>query len=157
MALRPCENDFKSDESVGNLMQVLDMNSVNTYVAIGYGDFVKGVTPVVTTPFLNRRVIMTKGGGDQWNAVDVTMTPGSDDHIGKPVRYFAMYEFSDEFPNYMVAPEFEAEVTLTKAAKTELSNSLDELLGDLTVYWTLWDESEECDDVGEMYMVASPS
>ena len=93
MALRPCENDFKSDESVGNLMQVLDMNSVNTYVAIGYGDFVKGVTPVVTTPFLNRRVIMTNGGGDQWNAVDVPMTLGSDYHFGKPVRYFAMYEF----------------------------------------------------------------
>ena len=61
------------------------------YVAIGYGDVVKGKSSVVTTPVVSRRVIMTHGGDELWCAVDVTAEPGSDYVFGSSVHYVVFY------------------------------------------------------------------
>ena len=56
--------------------------------------------------------------------------------FGVPVDYMVLYEYSPDFFNYMVEAEFEQEITLSKS--TKLNHSLDEALGDLTVYRNLW-------------------
>lgn len=59
--------------------------------------------------------------------------------------------FTPDFANYMVDVTFEQETTLTKTSKTELSNSLGGMLGDLSTYWTLWETNAEPDDIVEAY------
>ena len=59
--------------------------------------------------------------------------------------------FTPDFADYMVDVTFEQETTLTKTSKTELSNSLDGMLGDLSTYWTLWETNAEPDDIVEVY------
>ena len=46
----------------------------------------------------------------------------------------------------MAEAEFENEVTLSKTTKAEINGRLDEMLGDLTVYWNLWQEVDGHDD-----------
>ena len=71
----------------------------------------------------------------------VSQISGDDYQFGSPVRYMIFYEFTTEFVSYMVDVEFENETTLGRTTKVELSNSLDNALGDLSVYWTLWEGS----------------
>lgn len=40
---------------------------------------------------------------------------------------------------------------MTKADKTAINNSLDELLGDQTTYWDLWEKADDRDDVAEVF------
>ena len=56
-----------------------------------------------------------------------------------------------EFLDYMKETAFENELTLTKTMKTEINQSLDSLIGEQTVFWQLWDTSDERDDVAEVY------
>ena len=61
-------------------------------------------------------------------------------------------EFNQDFVDYVVDTEFENEVTMSKSLKAELSSNLDGMLGDLTTYWTLWDQTVEApDDIAEIY------
>ena len=139
------------DETYGGLLDTLQLDPQTTFVAIGYGDVVKGKSPIVTSTFVSRRVILTHGGDDLWRAVDVTNTPGDDYAFGAPVDYVVFYEFNPEFIDYLNETEYENEVTLSNSDKAEINRSLDGMLGDLTTYWALWEEAEEHDDVAEIY------
>ena len=138
-------------ESFYEILHTLQVDPTTTYVAIGYGDCVKGVTPVVTQTFVSRRIVMTQCGDVSWCAVEVSQVPGDDYHFGIPVHYMVLYEFSADFFNYMAEAEFENEVTLSKTTKAEINGRLDEMLGDLTVYWNLWQEVDGHDDLVEIY------
>ena len=148
---------LETDENLGlnksydQIIEALDVDPLTTYVAIGYGDFVKGLTSVVTMPVISRRIILTKNGDGFWCAVNVSNIPGDDYQFGSTVHYMVFYEFTPEFVSYMVDVEFENETTLSRTTKTELSNSLDNVLGDLSVYWTLWENSDEPHDVVEIF------
>ena len=88
-----------------------------------------GVVPVSSKPTISRRIIMS--------AVRVTYTPGDGYSLGSSVDYLILYEFDRDFLEYMKDTEFESEITLSRSMKKELSTCLDNLLGDLTVYWNL--------------------
>ena len=83
-------NDFMNEETFGDLLQTLEVDFANTYVAIGHGDAFRGVSPVVTKPVVSRRITMTRCGADQWCAVDVTTTPGVNYHFGATVHYVVL-------------------------------------------------------------------
>ena len=63
---------LETDENLGlnksydQIIEALDVDPLTTYVAIGYGDFVKGLTSVVTMPVISRRIILTKNGDGFW-------------------------------------------------------------------------------------------
>ena len=140
------------DETYGGLLDTLNLNPSTTFVAIGYGDVVKGKSPVVTNTFVSRRVILTHDGDDGlWCAVDMTTTPGHDYVLGAPMDYVVFYEFDPEFIDYLVESEYENEVTLSRSDKMSINGSLDMLLGDLTTYWALWEEEDAQDDVAEVF------
>eukprot|EP00435_Cladocopium_sp_Y103_P060316 s936_g22.t1 len=149
--MKDSNQHYNFDEIFYNLVDTLDVECGHTYVTMGYGECVKGLMPVVTSPVVSRRVILTQGDDVLWNAVDVTNVAGNDYNFGCPMSYVVLYEFTPEFVNYMVDVEFEQETTLTKTSKMELSNSLDGVLGDLSTYWTLWETNDEPDDVVEVY------
>ena len=131
---------LETDENLGlnksydQIIEALDVDPLTTYVAIGYGDFVKGLTSVVTMPVISRRIILTKNGDGFWCAVNVSNIPGNDYQFGSTVHYMVFYEFTPEFVSYMVDVDFENETTLSRTTKAELSNSLDNALGDLSLY-----------------------
>lgn len=150
--LQDVAKHYELDETFYQIVETLDVDWNQTYVAIGYGDDVKGVMPVVTKPIISRRIILTKCGDVPWCAVDVTTVPGTDYHFGCGVNYLVLYEFMTEFLDYLVDTEFEHETTLPRSSKIEISNRIDEMVGDLTTYWTLWEgHSDEPDDVVEVF------
>ena len=146
----PQLQSLHQDESFNAFLAVLGVNANNTYITTGSGAEVPGLCPVVTMPVVNRRIIATKHGKNPWNAVHVTTVPGETYEFGMDASYVILYEFSEEFIDYMVDTEFENELTLTKAMKTELNQQLDLLLGDQTAYWNLWQEAE-ADDIAEIF------
>ena len=111
-------------ESFHEIIHTLQVDPTTTYVAIGYGDCVKGVTPVVTQTFVSRRIVMTQCGDVSWCAVGVSQVPGDDYHFGIPVHYMVLYEFSADFFNYMAEAEFENEVTLSKQPRLKSTADL---------------------------------
>ena len=139
------------DGSFKQIVEALGVEPGVTYVAIGYGDRVKGTSPVTTNPVIDRRVVLTCPDGGHWCAVDVTHVPGNDYQFGASVDYAVLYEFSVDFMDYMLDAEFENEVTLGRSVKAELEKSLDSVLGDQSAYWTLWERSSDPDDVVEIY------
>ena len=139
------------DETFYQILDTLKVDCCNTYVAIGYGDCVQGVSPVTTSSVVSRRVTLTKNDGDPWNAVDVTYVPGETYDLGMPVHYVVLYEFDPDFVNYLTDAEFETETSLPRSDKLEISKSLDEILGDLTTYWNLWEQDGEPDDIVEVF------
>ena len=146
--------DLLQDRSFMSLAETLGVELNNSYITIGYGEKIPGVTPVVTASVLEKRVIMTKHGNNPWNAVNVTTTPGNDYEFGLESNYLVLYEFSHDYLNYLVDVEFENELTLTKQMKLEISQQLDRLLGDQTAYWNLWQE-QQADDVVEIFGIQS--
>ena len=149
--LQEVSKHYELDETFDQIVETLDVDWNHTYVTIGYGEGVKGVMPVVTKPIISRRIILTKCGDVPWCAVDVTTVPSTDYHFGCEVNYLVLYEFMAEFLDYMVDTEFEHETTLPRSSKVELSKQLDEMVGDLTVYWTLWESHYEPDDIVEAF------
>ena len=141
---------YATDESFGILLDTLGVNADNTYVVIGNGCKVHGVTPCITKPVLSRRITLTQCGTEPWCAVDVCATPGCDYDFGQEMNHLILYEFSDDFTSYLVDAEFETEVTLSKQMKVELSNALDSIIGEHSAYWNLW-EMKEPDDIVEIY------
>ena len=137
--------------SFWQLLTTLDVDLKNTYVAIGYGDCVSGVSPVATNPVISRRIILTCPTKSQWCAVDVIHVPGNSYDLGVATHHTVLYEFMDDFVSYMVDTEFENHVTLSKAQKLEISTCLDEFLGDQSSYWTLWSVEDEPDDIAEIF------
>ena len=63
------DDNMALNKSYYQIVEALDLDPLTTYVAIGYGDFVKGLTPVVTMPVISRRIILTKNGDGFWCAV----------------------------------------------------------------------------------------
>ena len=149
--LKNMDETYFLDENFGKIINTLNVDVPNTYVATGCGDVVSGVSPVTTAPIISRRLVLTKFGAGPWNAVNVTNVPGETYYLGQH-NYLVKYEFNSDFVSYMVNAEFENEVTLTRAQKNELSGSLDGLLGDLSVYWQLWEQhASEPDDIAEVF------
>ena len=66
------------DENFGKIINTLNVDVPNTYVATGCGDVVSGVSPVTTAPIISRRLVLTKFGAGPWNAVNVTNVPWRD-------------------------------------------------------------------------------
>ena len=93
---------------------------------------------------------MTQCEDEPWNAVSVTETPSEDYYLGPDkVDHVALYEFDQDFVDYLNEAEFESEVALSKTDKRELSTSLSKQLGDLAAYCAQW--AEETDDIAEIY------
>ena len=118
--LQDVASTMSSTRPFYQIVETLDVDWNQTYVAIGYGDDVKGVMPVVTKPIISRRIILTKCGDVPWRAVDVTTVPGTDYHFGCGVNYLVLYEFMTEFLDYLVDTEFEHETTLPRSSKIEI-------------------------------------
>ena len=138
---------YDFDETFHNLLDTLDIEQNHTYVTIGNEECVKGIMPVLTSPVISRRVILTRNIVIHWCAMDITNVPGNNYNFGYSMNYVVLYKFTSDFSDYMVDVAFEQETTLAKTSKTELSNSLDDILGDLSTYWTLWETNPEPDNI----------
>ena len=58
--LKNMDENYINDETFGKIIEALDVDVSNTYVATGCGDVVRGVSPVTTAPIISRRLVLTK-------------------------------------------------------------------------------------------------
>ena len=83
--------------------------------------------------------------------MDVARSAADNYDLNKSMEYLVLYEFDQEFIDYMNDEDTEKGFTsMPRNVRLELQTAVNELIGDQVDDWTLWEE-EQPDDVAEIY------